>query len=194
MRLDRSFAVAAPAIQVWAALLDAAQTGPLLPGLTLTDSGEDRFAGNFEVRVGPIGLCYRGSGRYVVRDPTTRRLMIEVAGQDIHGTSTVAATVLTSLRERPGRTTRVELCVELVVTGPLMQTNRRPIQAAGSDVVRQFAENLTARATAGGQSTPEPGESPAPARSHRLLRGLLPYLCGFVLGGTLALAMVAVFV
>jgi carbon monoxide dehydrogenase subunit G len=190
MRLDHSFVVPVPAPRAWAALLDERPGLPLLSEVAIDTHGDDRFAGTLRVKVGPMTLCYRGSGHYVVKDPSSLRLMIEAAGQDVHGGGTAAATVVTTLRENPDRTTRIELCTELVVTGRLMQDNRRLVQAAGARLVAHFADGLRARVEAEGGA---PGVSgPDRAAPPRRLRGLVPYLCAFLLGGLLTLAVVVV--
>jgi carbon monoxide dehydrogenase subunit G len=187
MRLDHSFVVPVPAPLAWAALLDAGAGPPLLPGVAISTRADDRFAGTLRVRIGPVTLCYQGSGRYVVRDPSSRHLMVEAAGQDVHGGGTAAATASATLREGPNRTTRVDLCAELAMTGRLVRSNRRLVQAAGARMLTQVADALTARLTVeereGGKP---PAAPPLPAR----LRGLLPYVCAFLLGGLLTLAVI----
>jgi carbon monoxide dehydrogenase subunit G len=188
MRLDHSFVVPVPAPRAWAALLDERPEQPLLSEVAIDAHGDDRFAGTLRVRVGPITLCYRGSGHYVVRDRTSLRVKIEAAGQDVHGGGTAAATVVTTLRENPDRTTRVELSTELVVTGRLMQDNRRLVQAAGARLAAQFADALLARVAA--QDGPPGPVAQARMRPSHRLRGLALYLGAFLLGGLLTLAMV----
>jgi carbon monoxide dehydrogenase subunit G len=193
MRLDHNFVVPVPAPVAWAALLDAQSATPLLPGMALNTRAEDRFAGTLRVRIGPVTLCYQGSGRYVVRDPSARRLMVEAAGQDVHGGGTAAATATATLREGPNQTTRVELCAELAMTGRLMRSNRRLVQAAGAHLLSQVGDALTARVAADAQADGiSPTGSPAPPEPRRL-RGVVPYVCAFVLGGLLTLAMIVVF-
>jgi carbon monoxide dehydrogenase subunit G len=206
VRLDHSFVVPVPASRAWAALLDGRPEQPLVSELTITSREADRFAGTLRVRVGPITLCYRGSGRYVVRDRSALRLLIEAAGQDVHGGGTAAATVRATLRENPNETTRVEVRTELVMTGRLMQGNRRLVQAAGARLAAQFADALLARVAAA-EAGHEParvsppggprGAAPSPRGlralvAPRRLRSLVPYLCAFLLGGLLTLAVLTV--
>ncbi|GAA5191582.1 hypothetical protein GCM10023322_49270 [Rugosimonospora acidiphila] len=210
MRLDHTFVVPVPAGRAWAALLDAEAGPPLLAGAAISPGVEDRFAGTLRVRIGPFTLCYQGSGRYIVKDPSARRLMVEAAGQDVHGGGTAAATATATLRETSHRTTRVEVSAELAVTGRLVRTNRRLVQAAGAEVLSQFAEALTARAIRGevagqfgaGQITAGPLGAPVAAwpavgggaaRGPRRVRDLVPYACAFALGGLLTLAMMVAF-
>jgi carbon monoxide dehydrogenase subunit G len=187
MRLDHSFVVPVPAPLAWAALLDADAGPPLLPGMAISTRADDRFAGTLRVRIGPMTLCYQGSGRYVVRDPSSRHLMVEAAGQDVHGGGTAAATASATLRDGPNRTTRVDLCAELAMTGRLVRSNPRLVQAAGARMLTQVADALTARLAVEKQEGAEPPAAlPVPAR----LRRLLPYVCAFLLGGLLTLAVI----
>jgi uncharacterized protein len=214
MRLDHSFVAPAPAARVWAVLADAARAAPLLPGLELTDVAEDRCAGTLQVKVGPVVLRYRGSGRFLRRDPATRRFLVEAAGQDVHGGGTVAAVVAVALREQAGGRTRVEVSTELVVTGRLARAGRRLVQHAGLTVLAGFIAALNARfAAVDAETGAETGTGnaaqvlaqvaagvdaeaggagrtgawrggPRPIRG--LLRGAVTYLGTFLLGGLFA--------
>jgi hypothetical protein len=113
--------------------------------------------------------------------------MVEAAGQDVHGGGTAAATASATLRDGPNRTTRVDLCAELAMTGRLVRSNRRLVQAAGARMLTQVADALTARLTAEEREGGDPSAAPpVPAR----LRRLLPYVCAFLLGGLLTLAVI----
>jgi uncharacterized protein len=63
MKFEHTFSVAAPIDTVWLALLDPERVAPCMPGATITSASTDEFAGVVKVRLGPISLQYRGSGR-----------------------------------------------------------------------------------------------------------------------------------
>jgi carbon monoxide dehydrogenase subunit G len=191
MRLDRSFVVPVAAPRAWAALTDAPSEEPLVPGVAFGQRIGDRFAGTLRVKVGPVALCYRGSGRYVVKDPSALRFLVEAAGQDVHGGGTAAATVSGTLRENPDHTTRVSMSVELAVTGPLMQSNRRLMQAAGDRALSQFAEALVARVAQDPEAI-RPARCTGLARLAASWRTALPYAGAFLLGGLLTLVVFVV--
>ena len=77
MRLDYSFTVPAPVEEAWRVLLDVPRIAPCMPGAVLTESDGDTFAGTVKVKLGPITLDYRGTGRFVDRDDAAHRVVVE---------------------------------------------------------------------------------------------------------------------
>ena len=57
-----------------------------------------------KVRLGPISLQYRGSGRFTETDEAAHRAVIEATGTASSGQSTAAATVTATLAENGGGT------------------------------------------------------------------------------------------
>lgn len=103
MKLKNEFSVPASMDTVWQALLDPKRS-PLLSGATITSADGDEFAGLAKVRLGPISLQYRGSGRCTETDAATHRAVIEATGTASSGQSTAAATVTATLAENGGGT------------------------------------------------------------------------------------------
>ncbi|MDX6727822.1 MAG: uncharacterized protein QOK49_2627, partial [Baekduia sp.] len=61
MKLEQSFSVAAPADEVWKALIDVERVAPCLPGAEITEAGDDGvYHGTFTVKLGPTTASYRG--------------------------------------------------------------------------------------------------------------------------------------
>ncbi|HEX6498888.1 MAG TPA: SRPBCC domain-containing protein [Micromonosporaceae bacterium] len=149
MRLDHDFTVPVPADEAWRVLLDVPRVAPCMPGATLTDSDGDRFAGTVKVKLGPITLSYRGTGHFVDRDESTRRVVIEAHGRESRGSGTAAATV-TAVLEPVGDTTRVRVSTDLHVTGRPAQFGRGMIADVSGKLVDQFAACLAQELTGGG--------------------------------------------
>ena len=68
MRLEQSFEVPVPVAQAWSVLLDLERIAPCMPGATLTAFDGTAFTGTVKVKLGPVSLAYKGSGRFVERD------------------------------------------------------------------------------------------------------------------------------
>ena len=68
MRLEQSFEVPVPVAQAWGVLLDLERIAPCMPGATLTSFDGTGFTGNVKVKLGPVSLAYKGSGRFTERD------------------------------------------------------------------------------------------------------------------------------
>src|SRR5215813_10209720 len=107
MRLDHSFTVPVPVKEAWRVLLDLPAIAPCLPGAKLDGYDGDTFTGTVKVKLGPITLEYRGTGRFVERDEAAHRAVIEAFGRDSRSPGTARATVTATLAS-VGTATRVD--------------------------------------------------------------------------------------
>lgn len=165
MKLENKFTVPAPVDIVWRALLDPERVAPCFPGATITSADGDEFAGMVKVRLGPISLQYRGSGRFTQTDEAAHRTVIEATGTASGGQSTAAATVTATLAEN-GEGTVVTLATDLTITGKPAQFGRGMIADVGGKIIGQFADCL-AKSLAPQEEAGLPAPaSPAPAPSH----------------------------
>jgi carbon monoxide dehydrogenase subunit G len=142
MRLEHTFTVPAPIDTVWRALLDPRRVAPCFPGASLTSADGDEFAGTVKVRLGPISLEYRGSGRFTETDDAAHRAVIKAAGTASGGQSTASATVRASLTGEGARTA-VRVITDLTVTGKPAQFGRGMIEDVSAKMLGQFADCLS---------------------------------------------------
>jgi carbon monoxide dehydrogenase subunit G len=210
MELEHRFTVAAPVEQAWEVLLDLERIAPCMPGATLTSYEGDEFAGNVRVKLGPVVMTFTGAGRFVERDETARRLVIEASGKDRRGGGTARATVRSTLHGEGG-STAVEVHTDLVVTGRAAQFGRGMIADVSGRLLGQFTdclagklaatpEPVAAAPAAAAESAPAPAPpaaTPAPraepidllgvtgarAAAGRLVPYLITFLVGAVVGG-----------
>jgi uncharacterized protein len=162
MKLENTFTVPAPVDTVWQALLDPERVAPCFPGATITSADGDEFAGLVKVRLGPISLQYRGSGRFTETDEAAHRTVIEATGTASGGQSTAAATVTATLAGN-GAGTAVTLATDLTITGKPAQFGRGMIEDVSGKIISQFADCLA--------TSLAPQEKPAPAASAPPHRG-----------------------
>jgi carbon monoxide dehydrogenase subunit G len=159
MKLEHKFTVPAPIDMVWRALLDPERVAPCFPGASITSASGDEFAGIVKVRLGPISLQYRGSGRFTDTDEAAHRTVIQATGTASGGQGTVTATVAASLVEN-GAGTAVTVATDMIVTGRPAQFGRGLIEDVGNKIISQFADCLSK--SLGPQEAPAPvAESPA---------------------------------
>ncbi len=142
MKLEHKFTVPAPIDTVWQALLDPERVAPCMPGATITSVNGAEFAGIVKVRLGPISLQYRGSGRFTETDEAAHRAVVTATGTAAGGQGTVAATVQASLAEN-GEGTAVTVTTDLTVTGKPAQFGRGLIEDVGGKIIGQFADCLS---------------------------------------------------
>ncbi|MGH3916994.1 MAG: SRPBCC family protein [Pseudonocardiaceae bacterium] len=159
MKIEHTFTVPAPVDTVWRALLDPERVAPCFPGATVTSVNGAEFAGTVKVRLGPISLLYKGSGRFAETDEVAHRTVIEASGSASGGQGTAGATVTASLVEN-GEGTVVTVVTELAISGKPAQFGRGLIEDVGKKIINQFADCLAD--TLGPPNQPADSALPAP--------------------------------
>ena len=141
MQLENTFTVPVPVERAWAVLLDIERVAPCMPGATLTSSDGDEFAGTVKVKLGPVSMTFKGSGRFVERDEAARRVVISASGADSRGGGTARATVTALLVAADGGTD-VKVSTDLDITGKAAQFGRGLIGDVSGRLIGQFATCL----------------------------------------------------
>src|SRR5580693_9087514 len=169
IELDNSFTVPVPPEQAWDVLLDVERIAPCMPGATVTSVEGDEIAGQVKVKLGPLSLSYKGTAKFIEKDPASHTLAIEATGKETRGAGTASATVHASLKpaDAEGQTT-VSIHTSLNVTGRPAQFGRSLLPEVSGKLIAQFAANLEALITADSapaEATAEavPDESAVPA-------------------------------
>ena len=103
MRLEQSFEVPVPVAQAWSVLLDVERIAPCMPGATLTGFDGTTFTGLVKVKLGPVSLAYKGTGRFAERDEPGKRVVIVASGQDSRGAGGAQARVTAVLHDAQRR-------------------------------------------------------------------------------------------
>jgi uncharacterized protein len=144
MDLQNSFVVPADIDTAWRTLLDVEAIAPCMPGATLETVDGDNFTGSVKVKLGPVNMTYGGKARFVEKDETNHRAVIEGTGKETRGSGTASAHVTCQLiAESPDRT-RVEVATDLTVTGKPAQFGRGVMQDVAGRIIDQFSANLEA--------------------------------------------------
>ena len=144
MQLEHSFSVPVGVDHAWAVLLDIERIAPCMPGAALDTVDGDEFTGSVKVRLGPIGLTYKGQARIVEKDEVAHRAVIDAEGKDARGNGTAAAKVTTFLHQQESGT-RVEVSTELTITGKPAQFGRGVMADVGNKLIGQFANCLAGK-------------------------------------------------
>src|SRR5579884_2476529 len=119
MKLQHTFAVAAPLETVWRALIDVERVAPCLPGADVTGRGEDgSYQGSFSIRLGPTTAAYRGSLRIDDADQAAHVVTLHAEGTDKRGQGGARATIVSRLAPEGGGT-RVDVDTDFTITGRL---------------------------------------------------------------------------
>jgi carbon monoxide dehydrogenase subunit G len=143
MELDNVFTVPASPAQAWEVLLDVERIAPCMPGATVEEFDGEVVTGRIKVKVGPVSLTYRGTAKFIERDPEAQVVVLEAAGKETRGAGTASATVRASLEpQASGDSTRVVIHTTMNVTGRPAQFGRGVIAEVGGKLVEKFADNL----------------------------------------------------
>jgi len=137
MELEHHFEMPAGKEEAWRTFNDLEEVVPCFPGATLDQVDGDEFTGSVKVKLGPISLTYKGSGRFLERDAEQGRIVLEASGKDRRGNGNAGATVTALLREG-GEGTVVDVHTEMDIGGKPAQFGRGMIQSVSNKMLDKF--------------------------------------------------------
>lgn len=124
MQITHSFDVARPLATVWEKFQDVPAVAQCLPGATLAaDKGDNTYAGNISVKLGPIAATFEGEAK-VVADPATHTALIDGKGVDKRGGSRGQVKVNYALTSNDNASTHVTIDADITLAGPAAQFGR----------------------------------------------------------------------
>ncbi|MCW2768458.1 MAG: hypothetical protein JWO11_4417 [Nocardioides sp.] len=156
MKLTHSFVVQAPLDRAWETITDLTTVVPCFPGATLDSLEGDEFVGSCAIKLGPISLAYRGTGRFRDLDAAGHRLAVEATGKDRRGNGTASAELTAVLSPIGDTATAVEVVTDLALTGKAGQFGRGVVQDVSDRLLQQFAEQLAKSMALGPTAPPDP--------------------------------------
>ena len=145
MDLTHTFTVPASIEETWAAFNDVESVAECFPGATVTSVEGDEFKGSCKVKLGPISLVYTGTGKFLEKDESDHRFVIEAKGKDKRGNGTAGATVTAVLASAGEASTDVEVRTDLSITGKPAQFGRGVIQDVSDKLLQQFVTCLESK-------------------------------------------------
>jgi carbon-monoxide dehydrogenase small subunit len=152
-----SFVIAAAPEPVWRMLADFPLVAACLPGAELTGHDGRTVKGSLRVRLGPISAAFAGSAA-IERDEAARTCLVKGAGSDGASRSRTRGELTYRVVPEDGdRSTRVLIDVRYNLQGPLAQFSRSGIALElARRLLADFAANLNARVSPGGQAATVP--------------------------------------
>ena len=160
MKINNEFTVNVPIQEAWGVMLDLKRIAPCLPGAAIQDEkGDGEYDGTMKVKIGPITANYKGTVKIEEADEENHRAVLQATGRDARGQGTASATIVSTLQEEDGDSTRVSAETDMKLTGRAAQFGRGIAQDVATKMLTQFAECLE-REISGG---PEEGAAEANA-------------------------------
>jgi carbon monoxide dehydrogenase subunit G len=159
VQLEHTFTVPAGVEQAWQVLLDIERVAPCLPGASLGTVEGDQFTGSVKVRLGPIGLTYKGKASFVEKDEQAHRVVIDAQGRDSRGNGTASAKVTATLAPAGDQATEVSVLTDLSITGKPAQFGRGVLVDVGNKLIGQFADCLAGKLSGADAAVPSEDEA-----------------------------------
>ena len=140
MVITTRFELAAPVEAAWAYLLDVPKIAHCVPGASLTQVIDDKtYEGKVEVKLGPIGVGYKGKIMIESMDAATHTVHVKAAGAESRGRGGASATVTAQLQPSE-KGTAVVMTTDLAVSGVVAQFGRTGImQEVAQRMAQRFA-------------------------------------------------------
>jgi uncharacterized protein len=140
MVITTRFEIGAPIEAAWAYLLDVPKIAHCVPGASLTEVIDDKtYAGKVEVKLGPIGVSYKGRITIDSIDETTHTVQVKAEGAETRGRGGASA-MMTAQLQPSEKGTSVVMNTDVSVSGVVAQFGRTGImQEVAQRMAQRFA-------------------------------------------------------
>jgi carbon monoxide dehydrogenase subunit G len=159
MQLTHTFAVRAKPDATFAFLLDVNRVAECIPGISAIEERDpNTFVGTLRIKVGPVGITYRGTATILSRDPERRRATLVAEGIEGAGAGRVKATAVMDVVPAADGCT-VTIVTDLAIAGRLAGFGRGIIDGVAKRIVGDMAACIRTRleSQAGGDAAAGPG-------------------------------------
>jgi carbon monoxide dehydrogenase subunit G len=148
MQITNEFDVDQPIGSVWEFFGDIPAVASCLPGTNLTeDLGDDHYGGEVLIGLGPVKLDFDGEAKILERNEADKTIRVDASGADKKGRGQ-AAMLLDAALESTGSGTRVNVAMDLNISGAAAQYGRGLVSDVTSVLLDDFATNVQNRLAA----------------------------------------------
>jgi carbon monoxide dehydrogenase subunit G len=145
MQLEHEFGVQADPDDTYGFLLDVNRIASCIPGISGVEStGPETFVGLLKVKVGPVGVTYRGTATITARDPSARTATIRADGTEGVGAGGVHAVAVMTVEPAPGGSL-IRISTDVAIAGRLAQFGRGIIDGVAKRILGQMADCIRNR-------------------------------------------------
>lgn len=143
--ITKSFEVEQNIETVWKNLSDPNEIVTCVPGASLTEKiDENNYKGKVELKFGPVKAAYDGKITFLERNATTKVMKLKGLGMDVKGKGSAEMIMSGDLKDTEGKT-RVDVTMDISITGQLAQFGSRLINDVSNNVFEQFVANFKAK-------------------------------------------------
>ena len=117
-----------------------------MPGANLTNKvGDDHYQGDVVISAGPVKLEFSGELKIKSRDEAKKTLVLDGVGADKKGRGNAATTLDVSLTPMGGAATKVNIAMDLQISGAAAQYGRGLVQDVTGVLIDQTAGSMKVR-------------------------------------------------
>ncbi len=148
MLITQAIEVDQPIDLVWKFFDNIPRVAACIPGANLTNEiAKDHFNGDVIISAGPVKLEFAGSAKVKFRDNDKKTIAIDASGSDKKGRGAATA-VLSATLVPIGNGTKINISLELEISGAAAQYGRGLVSDLTAVLVNQTAERMKARLNA----------------------------------------------
>lgn len=163
MEFENRFTVKAPIADAWDTLLDVERVAPCLPGAKVLErTGEDQYVVAMRVKVGPIGMEYKGNVEILAKDAVAHRAVLHASGREVRGQGAAEAEVEMLLTEE-GDETVASIKTDVKLSGRAASMGQGVIAEVSKKLVDTFSTNLAGMLALPAEAPAPDAADPAPA-------------------------------
>jgi len=160
-KIEERFEIRAPLERVWAYLIDPAKVVVCLPGAELLELKDDQtFLGAIKVKVGPLSMSYKGSGRFTEINEQLHQARMVGEAREIGGSGSAKVNMMSTLTPLATGMVEVVVSAEVNLVGKIVQFGRGMIEEVSKQLFRQFSACVKQQLE---MDTPAQGEQPGAA-------------------------------
>ena len=139
-KIEEKFAVQAPVERVWKYLIDPQRVVQCLPGAELLEVKDDQsFVGAIKVKVGPLAMSYKGTGRFTEIDEQSHQVRMVGEAREVGGSGSTKVTMLSTVTPGANGGSEVLVNADIDLVGKIVQFGRGMIEEVSRQMFRQFS-------------------------------------------------------
>ena len=146
MLIRNEFELAEPIDKVWAFFGDIPAVASCLPGTTLSESlGDDTYAGDVVLGLGPVKLDFAGKAKIAERNDVSKAMVVDATGAEKKGRGNAALKMNVALAPTASSGTKVAVVLDLNLSGAAAQYGRGLINDVTTVLLGDFSNNVGRR-------------------------------------------------
>ncbi|MFM7599055.1 MAG: SRPBCC family protein [Actinomycetota bacterium] len=146
MIITQSFDIDQPVDKVWEFFDDVPLVAACVPGADLTNKiADDHYQGDVVISAGPVKLEFTGELKITSRDEVKKALVLDGVGADKKGRGNASTVLDVTLQPMGGASTRVDIAMDLQISGAAAQYGRGLVQDVTGVLIDQTAGSMKVR-------------------------------------------------